>query len=133
MIRMVLFAALLLALGSSPLLAQRAELGPIRGFVYHGALAQDGGAARWADYPIVVHVFAGSPAEAAGVRVGDRVLRVNGRDGTAFGGYRGGGPGATYTLVVQRGFREVEISFVLVEPTWLASEWTPPGGSFRTP
>lgn len=106
------------------------EKGPMRGFVYGGRPTQDDGPVRWADYPVVRHVFSGSPALAAGLQVGDVILQVNGRDGTEVASYRTGGAGSTYALVVQRGFERVEISFVLVEPTWLKSEWTPPPGSY---
>lgn len=132
-------AALLILVTAAPGWAQQPttqtaarEKGPIRGFVYSGRLADGDGPVRWADYPVVSHVFSGSPAAAAGLRVGDAILRANGRDGTETEGYRGGGVGSTYTLVVQRGFQEVEISFVLIEPTWLASEWAPPAGSHTT-
>jgi S1-C subfamily serine protease len=107
------------------------EKGPPRGFVYEGR-PTDGDPPRWADFPVVRHVFSGSPALAAGLRVGDVILRVNGREGTETGGYRGGAVGSTYSLVVQRGFERVEISFVLVEPTWPRSEWSPPPGSYTT-
>lgn len=106
--------------------------GAILGFVYSGR-PDDGREMRWADYPVVSHVFSGSPAQAAGLRAGDAILRVNGRDGTEMTAYHNRHVGKTYTLVVQRGLREVEITFTLVEPTWPASEWTPPAGSFSAP
>lgn len=101
------------------------------GFVYSGRPADEH--MRWADYPVVRHVFSGSPAQAAGLRVGDAIVRVNGRDGTEMTAYHGSRVGQTYTFVVQRGMEEVEITFTLVEPTWPASEWTPPAGTYRAP
>lgn len=106
--------------------------GGILGFVYSGAPASDG-SMRWADYPVVRHVFSGSPAQAAGLREGDAILRVNGREGTEPTAYHHPRVGQPYTLVVQRGLQELEISFTLVEPTWPASEWTPPAGSYSAP
>lgn len=102
------------------------------GFVYGGRPA-DGSEMRWADYPTVRHVFSNSPAQAAGLRVGDAILRVNGRDGTEMTAYHGSRVGQTYTFVVQRGLQEVEITFTLVEPTWPLSEWTPPAGTYSAP
>jgi S1-C subfamily serine protease len=107
--------------------------GGLLGFVYSGSLANGDDALRWADYPVVRHVFSGSPAEGAGLRVGDAILQVNGRDGTETTAYHGSRVGQSWTLVVQRGLEQREIRFVLVEPTWLASEWTPPPGSYRAP
>ncbi|HEX6036507.1 PDZ domain-containing protein [Longimicrobium sp.] len=106
--------------------------GAIFGFVYSGRPV-DGTGMRWEDYPVVRHVFSGSPAEAAGLRVGDAILRVNGREGTEMTAYHDRRVGKAYTLVVQRGMREVEVSFTLVEPTWPASEWTPPAETYSAP
>ena len=131
----LLFGGMLLILSAVPIRAQETDgqrKGPVRGFVYEGRPNNDDGPIRWVDFPVVRHVFSGSPAEAAGLRPGDVILNVNGRAGTETTAYRAGPLGSTYTLVVQRGFDQVEISFVLVEPTWLASEWTPPPGTYRS-
>ena len=80
---------------------------------------------RWADYPVVLHVYQGSPAEVAGLREGDVILKVNGHDGTETAAYLEHAPGTRYTLLVQRGRQQKEISFVLVEPHWADSTWTP--------
>ncbi|HEX6036505.1 PDZ domain-containing protein [Longimicrobium sp.] len=103
------------------------------GFVYSGRPADGSGPPRWADYPVVRHVFSGSPAHAAGLRVGDAILRVNGRDGAEAAAYHNPRVGQTYRFVVQRGMREVEITYTIVEPTWPASEWTPPADSYSAP
>ncbi|MBD0321443.1 MAG: PDZ domain-containing protein, partial [Gemmatimonadetes bacterium] len=53
------------------------------GFAYSSNLIDDAaGAMKWADYPLVRHVYSGSPAARAGLQVGDQILRINGRDGT---------------------------------------------------
>jgi C-terminal processing protease CtpA/Prc len=62
--------------------------------------AQDG-AARWADYPVVRSVDAGSPAARVGIEAGDVLLQVNGVDArdprTLFGR-----PGKVFTIRVRR-------------------------------
>jgi S1-C subfamily serine protease len=104
--------------------SQRGSLG----FVYSSALAPaEGGALRWADYPLVRHVYSGSAALQAGLRVGDQILRVNGRDGTETTAYHDPRVGDRWTVVVQRGTREVEVSFVITPRTWPADEFVPPG------
>lgn len=118
--------------GSTPAPDPGGRRGGILGFVYTGRPVA-GNEMRWEDYPVVSHVFSGSPAQAAGLRAGDAILRVNGRDGTEMTAYHNRHVGKAYTLVVQRGMQEVEITFTLVEPTWPASEWTPPAGSRRAP
>ena len=133
--RLIALVAAVLIVVTAPAYSQQdrgGEKGSIRGFVYQGRLAAGDGPLRWADYPVVSHVYSGSPAQAAGLQVGDVILRVNGRDGTDTRAYRAGQPGSTYSLVVQRGFRELQISYVLVEPTWLRSEWTPHPGAHQT-
>lgn len=100
------------------------------GFAYSSNLAPDnGGEMRWADYPVVRHVYSGAPAAQAGVRVGDQILRINGRDGTETAAYHNLRVGDRCTLVVQRGTREMEISFILTARTWSLDEFTPPGRS----
>jgi len=121
------------ALSPASVTPPRGETGPARGFVYTGRLADGGGPLRWADYPIVSHVFSGSPAEAAGLRVGDSIMTVNGRDATETEAFFDAKVGGTWTLTVQRGLQVLEISYILVEPTWLLSEWTPPADSFWAP
>jgi S1-C subfamily serine protease len=80
---------------------------------------------RWADYPVVRHVYQSSPARAAGLEVGDAILKVNGRDGCEPEAYHHHTPGERLALVVQRGREQKEISFVLVEPNWPDSTWVP--------
>lgn len=101
-----------------------------RGFVYSSSLAPDeDGHPRWADYPVVRHVYTGSPALAAGLREGDVILSVNGRDGTEAEAYHNPRVGDRWTLRVQRGTRELEISFTITERTWSTDEYVPPGAS----
>jgi S1-C subfamily serine protease len=98
------------------------------GFAYSSNLIDDAsGALKWADYPVVRHVYGGSPAAQAGLRVGDQILRINGRDGTEPKAYHNPRIGERCTLVVQRGTQEVEISYVLTARTWPADEFTAPG------
>lgn len=101
-----------------------------RGFAYSSSLAPDeGGHQRWADYPVVRHVYTGSPALAAGLREGDVILSVNGRDGTEAEAYHNPRVGDRWTLRVQRGTREFEVSFIITERTWRTDEYVPPGVS----
>lgn len=102
------------------------------GFAYSSNLLDDAaGAMKWADYPLVRHVYSGSPAARAGLQVGDQILRINGRDGTEPTAYHNPRIGEQCTLLVQRGTRQVEISYVLSARTWPMNEFTPPGQ--RTP
>ncbi len=107
----------------------RGAIGPL-GFVYSGRADLSHSPPRWADYPVVRHVYETSPAQMAGLLVGDVILKVNGRDGCEFEPYRAHAPGTPFTLVVQRGREQKEISFVLVEPNWPDSAWVP-GASRR--
>jgi C-terminal processing protease CtpA/Prc len=65
------------------------------------------------DYSVIIAVAEGSPAEKAGLAVGDVILEVNGRDA------RGPGskffePGVTYVLRIRRGKAEREVTLVAV-------------------
>ncbi len=98
------------------------------GFAYSSNLIDDAsGALKWADYPVVRHVYSGSAAAQAGLRVGDQILRINGRDGTEPKAYHNPRIGERCTLVLQRGTQEVEISYVLTARTWPADEFSAPG------
>jgi S1-C subfamily serine protease len=102
------------------------------GFAYSSNLIDDAaGAMKWADYPVVRHVYGGSAAAQAGLRVGDQILRINGRDGTEPKAYHNPRIGERCTLLVQRGTQEVEISYVLTARTWPADEFTAPGQRTR--
>ena len=87
--------------------------GPPLGFTYRGtpSVAPDG-AVRSADYPLVVAVVEGSPAQRSGIAVGDVIVRVNGRDGREAALFRDRSPGTRYVVRVRRGDREEEITFV---------------------
>jgi S1-C subfamily serine protease len=69
------------------------------------------GTPRWADFPVVRGVDAGSPAARVGVQAGDVILSVNGADArdprTLFGP-----PGTTFTLRIRRGTEIHEFEFV---------------------
>lgn len=130
--RCLALLALTLTVAATPVHAQsqvrevrgNGPIGPL-GFRYGGTPDFTVSPPRWADYPVVVHVFQNSPALAAGLREGDVILKVNGRDGCEATAYHAHAPGTRYTLVVQRGREQKEISFVLVEPSWPDSVWTP--------
>ncbi len=102
------------------------------GFAYSSNLVRDeSGAMKWVDYPVVRHVYSGSPAARAGLQTGDQIVRINGRDGTEPAAYHNPRVGDACTLVVQRGSSEVEITYVVTARTWPADEYTPPGQSTR--
>lgn len=99
------------------------------GFSYSGLPDFSQSPPRWADYPVVRHVYETSPAQAAGLEVGDVVLKVNGRDGCETEAYLRYPIGSRVTLLVQRGREQKEISFVLTEPNWPDKDWVPTLGS----
>ena len=106
------------------------QIGPL-GFVWGGRPDMTFGTPRWASYPDVRHVFQTSPAEAAGLREGDRIMRVNGRDAlepTSFWNHR---VGERVTVQVLRGEEVKTISFVLVTPNWPDSAWVRTRGQER--
>jgi C-terminal processing protease CtpA/Prc len=70
------------------------------------------GKARLATYPRVQRVIAGSPAEAAGLRVGDELVVVDGRDGKQPPLFDHARAGTRVLLRIRRGDEEREISFV---------------------
>lgn len=63
----------------------RGERSPQRGFLgisYRGTPSMSPtGEPRWADFPVVTRIDDGSPAQVAGIQVGDVVVEVNGVDG----------------------------------------------------
>ena len=70
-------------------------------------------------YPVVDNVDKCSPAEKAGLRVGDELMVVDGRDagrpGYIFGDSRGG-PGTVHTFTVRRGAELIELTVTSTEP-----------------
>jgi S1-C subfamily serine protease len=86
------------------------------GFIYAATpvLGADG-QVRSADYPVVTEVTPGSEAQQAGLRAGDVILRVNGRDGHEAALFRKRDPGTHYHVTVRRGTEEVEMDFTFAE------------------
>ena len=64
-------------------------------------------------FPLVSCVVVGSSAGRAGLRPGDVILSVNGRDPRQQGAFAGRTPGSRWVLRTQRGYEEREISFVI--------------------
>jgi hypothetical protein len=73
-------------------------------------------------YPVVRMVAPGSPAEQAGLMVGDVFLSSNGVDGRVTPLMPGHRPGAEYTFRVRRGNEEREIHLVLGPPERAAQQ-----------
>jgi hypothetical protein len=67
-------------------------------------------------YPRVRRILPGSPAEQAGLRVGDVVLSSNGVDASERPLMRDSHPGAEYTFRVHRGSEEREVHLVVGPP-----------------
>lgn len=68
------------------------------------------------DYPLVTEVGAGSPAARAGLRVGDRLVSVNGRDQLRDDTPpRRPAPGDSLRLVVRRGQEELPLLMIVGE------------------
>jgi C-terminal processing protease CtpA/Prc len=131
---LVLLSACLIAGGSiAPAVHAQSEMRSSRagqrsstlGFAYSGAPDFSTVPARWADYPVVRHVYETSPAQYAGLAVGDVILKVNGRDGCETTAYHHFKAGDRLTLLIQRGREQKEISFELTEPNWPDRDWAP--------
>ncbi|HET7230041.1 MAG TPA: PDZ domain-containing protein [Longimicrobium sp.] len=71
-----------------------------------------GGKARVASYPRVVTVAPSSPAAAAGLRAGDMIVSVDGRDGMSTPLFENVRAGRAVVLRIRRGDEEREIRFV---------------------
>jgi S1-C subfamily serine protease len=67
-------------------------------------------------YPKVDNVRPGSPAERAGLRVGDVILSSNGVDGREYPLIRDDRVGAEYTFRIRRGSEERDVRLVLARP-----------------
>ena len=93
------------------------------GFVWGGRPDNTFGTLRWASYPTVRHVFQTSPAQAAGLREGDRIMRVDGRDALEPSSFWHHEVGERLTLQVLRGDEVKTLSFVLITPNWPDSAW----------
>lgn len=85
------------------------------GFRYGGQVTQAGdGVTRWAGYPVIVSVTKDSQAEKLGLRVGDVILSVNGRDGRESKLFPGDEPGISYEVRIRRGEEIHEFTVVRV-------------------
>jgi C-terminal processing protease CtpA/Prc len=67
---------------------------------------------RSTNFPVVEEVAAASPAEAAGVRVGDQIVSVNGEDARLLP-WPKAEHGKSVVLRIRRGDREREIRYVI--------------------
>ncbi len=63
------------------------------------------------DYPKVAALVEGSPAARAGIRAGDVIVSVNGRDGRRSPLFRDVQPGSRVVMRVRRGDEEREIRY----------------------
>lgn len=74
------------------------------------------GRARVSTYPRVVDVVPSSPAAQAGLRAGDTIVSVNGRDGMSPPLFENVRAGTRVVIRIRRSDEEREISFVPREP-----------------
>lgn len=87
------------------------------GFAYGAPITLTGdGQARWADYPTIEDVIAGSEAERLGIRAGDVILKVNGKDALDPRLFHDWKPGTRYALRLRRGNEEREVTVTVYVP-----------------
>ncbi|HEX8453936.1 MAG TPA: PDZ domain-containing protein [Longimicrobium sp.] len=72
------------------------------------------GGFRWADYPLVHEVYAGSPAARLGIRSGDQVLSANGVDAREPSATRITHVGQRFALRIRRGSQVRDYTIVTV-------------------
>jgi len=77
-----------------------------------GPIVKPDGTAQFENYPVVKDVTPDSPASEAGVRSGDVIVSVNGRDGRSPPLFNNVRPEEPVVLRVRRGDEEREIRFV---------------------
>lgn len=80
-------------------------------------------------FPVVIRLVEGSPAAVAGIRIGDRITAVNGRDGREDALFPQRAPGTRYTVRIRRDGEEREIEFTLAPPLAQPSTPAPPSPS----
>lgn len=71
---------------------------------------------RPSTFPLVSCVIVGSPAERAGLRPGDIIVAVNGRDPRLRGSFAERQVGARWVVRIQRAGEERDVSFVIAAP-----------------
>lgn len=74
------------------------------------------GGVRLEEYPVVRQVVEGSGGDLAGIRVGDHIVSVDGRDAREGGIFRNREPGTRYRVVIEREGREMEVTLVVIDP-----------------
>jgi len=82
-----------------------------------------GGLVQFPDYPVLETIQPGSPAERAGLKIGDRILIQDGRDVVGEEPARTPLAGDTVTLIVDRDRRQVPITVIMGR--WDPAEETP--------
>jgi S1-C subfamily serine protease len=119
--RLLPFALLLAAFASFPAAAQSAHPGrPVHeqpadvGFNIEVLTNFVDGQLVTADYPVVSAVRA--PAEAAGLKTGDVILAIDGRDSRDGPMFRDLAPGKRYRLHVRRGGEELDLELEAAAP-----------------
>lgn len=120
----LLLSAFLVFLGTAPSLHGQKRISiPAKpgvsslGFNYGGPVELTGdGRARWVDYPTIIEVFADSEAERLGIRAGDVILAVNGKDARNPHLLDDRKPGTRYVLRLQRGKEEREVTVSIYVP-----------------
>ncbi len=69
--------------------------------------------------PVVIdRITPGSPSEAAGVLVGDLILKVDGKDIEVDTDFPDGPPGSEIVVLLKRGDEEVELTITRGFPVW---------------
>lgn len=75
-----------------------------------------------ASYPVVTQVDGGSPADRAGLREGDEILEVNGKDARTLSSWFAATPGEEVSIRVLRNGKQREIFITAGRPLDLAPE-----------
>jgi S1-C subfamily serine protease len=93
------------------------------GMLYSGGAIELRPNGQWglADYPVVIRVDSGSVSAAAGFRIGDVILSVNGRDARDARPFRRERGEMSWVVRVRRGSAETELTMQLPSSTRSAS------------